>query len=91
MRSRPIRLTFKSILNEFLGTAQDNADDCVNKSRTLPGSKNPYSKLTEDKVKEIRELFATGEYTKKQLSDLYGVTPTSISYIISRKQWSHVV
>lgn len=75
----------------FLGTAKDNADDMKSKGRSLAGELNPQAKLTEIKVREIRELFLAGKHTKKQLSDLYGVTQTLIGRITSNKSWRHIV
>lgn len=54
-----------------------------------PGSKSPTAKITEDDVRAIRKRRASGE-TPKSLGAEYGIHPTSISHIVSRKQWKHV-
>jgi hypothetical protein len=74
----------------FLGTTQDNTKDRDDKNRQCKGEASPHAKLTEEKVKEIRELFATGNYTRQQLSDLFKVSTSTMSYIILRKTWKHI-
>jgi hypothetical protein len=54
------------------------------------GTDFPQSKLDEDKVREIRRLYATGNYTQKQLAEMFGVTQHLICLIIHRKAWAHV-
>jgi len=46
------------------------------------GQKNPASKLTDRQVKEIREQYARGGITQKQLGNKYGVTFQTISKIV---------
>src|ERR1700678_242818 len=55
------------------------------KNTNLHGENSPKAKLTNNQATEIRNLYATKNYTMKQLSEKYGVGPTSISYIISYK------
>ena len=52
-----------------LGTVQDNVNDREERGRRTParGEKNGYAKLTWDNVNDIRSLWSTGNYTKKQL------------------------
>lgn len=54
----------------FLGTDQDNSDDKIRKGRSkhLFGIDNPNSKLTENKVVEIRKLIDEG-YTQQYVSE----------------------
>jgi hypothetical protein len=48
-------------------------------------------KLTLEKAQEIRRLYATGEYTKRALARLFGVTDMIIVRIIRNEIWrSHV-
>ena len=47
------------------------------------GEETNNSKLTNDQAKEIREKYATGSYTQKQLGLLYNVTSTTIYYVIN--------
>jgi hypothetical protein len=76
----------------FLGTAADNAADKVSKGRQsrLQGTDHPMVKLTEQDVREIRNLYAHGLVTMYELARMYGVTRPAIGYIIRRKTWSHI-
>jgi len=53
------------------------------------GENGPAAKLTEDEVRQIRKLYATGNYTQTNLSNLFGVSPPQISKIINFKHWKH--
>lgn len=74
----------------FLGTTKDNTQDRHEKCRDARGEKIGSSKMNEEKVKEIRELYVTGNYTQDQLSNLYGVVQSVISSIVLEKTWKHV-
>jgi hypothetical protein len=54
------------------------------------GINNAAAKLNEAKVLSIREKYKTGLYSHKQLGEQYGVGPSTISYVISKKLWSHI-
>src|SRR5690606_2829424 len=58
------------------GTWGDNMKDKVERGRLVVplGSSNGQAKLTEAKVLEMRSLYASGEYTYRDLADLYGVS-----------------
>lgn len=46
------------------------------------------AKLTEEKVKKIRELYKTGEYTQKKLSEMFQISNGRISEIVNYKAWN---
>jgi len=48
------------------------------------------AKLTDAKVLEIRTIYAAGGISQQKLGERFGVTQSSISYILSRKNWAHV-
>lgn len=60
---------------------------------TKPGPSQPSgenhgrSKLTAKIVRKIRRKFSSGKYTEEHLADKYGVTQTSIFFILTGKQW----
>jgi hypothetical protein len=89
----------------FLGTRTDNAADRTakgrsargdaNGSRTRPenrpkGSSHGRSKLTEEEVREIRLILATGEYEQPHIARAYGVSRTAIYEIHTRRKWGHL-
>lgn len=58
--------------------------------RLRRGSQNNMTKLTEAAVREIRARSAAGE-TRRALGAEFGVTPETISHIVLRQVWRHVV
>jgi len=56
----------------------------------LKGEKNPRSKVNEDIVREIRKLYATGEYSQSKLAKEFGVNQSMVSKIILRQSWGHI-
>lgn len=75
----------------FLGTHQDNRDDCKKKGRTVRGEKNHFAKLDESIVSEIRSLYAGGNISHRELGKRFNVTHTTIGYIVRRKTWGYLV
>ena len=86
----------------FLGTPKDNTQDMLKKGRNNPGDKswtrtNPEklargeragsSKLTWKKVDEIRELYSSGSYSKRELGRIYGVGHNTVSSILNDENW----
>ena len=59
-------------------------------SEALEGEKSSFAKLTEKEVLEIRELYATGNYTQKELGLKYNISPYTINGIIKRRRWKHI-
>lgn len=66
-----------------IGSCQDNVDDMIAKGRAGRGC----SKLTIEKAREIRLLYATGQYTQNELGEKFGVTFGNISCIVLNKSW----
>lgn len=80
----------------FLGTCADNTRDMMRKGRArfnrlvpLRGEANGYAKLNDAAVLSIRAALAQGEKAAS-LAAKHGVTASLISYIKTRKTWSHL-
>ena len=73
----------------FIGTGQDNVDDMVAKSRQAIGVDHGISKLSEDKIREIRMWCSIG-YTHRQIASAYGVSNGNISHIRNGATWGWV-
>lgn len=54
------------------------------------GEKIPLSKLKEFEILSIREFFELGIYTKKELSEIFLVTPEHIRRILKGITWKHL-
>ena len=76
----------------FLGTQQDNAIDRETKHRgNHPrGEKNGRSKLTAEKVVEIRAIYLTGVAGHYMLAEMFGVKKSTIDSLLSRRSWRHI-
>lgn len=47
-------------------------------------------KLTDKKVMEIRELYATGGHTMESIGIRFGIGAPNVCLIVNRKTWAHV-
>lgn len=54
------------------------------------GEAHHKAKLTEDQVREIRQAYAAGSVTFKELGAKYGVATQVVFRIVHRKTWTHV-
>jgi len=82
----------------FLGTAKDNMQDSLSKSRFIStarvaaqtrGEDRYNAKLTQETVKEILKLHSIG-VPKAHLARKYGVSYSCVNNIILGKSWKHV-
>lgn len=71
------------------GTNKDNVDDKIAKNRQSRGSAIGISKLTEEKVLEIRHKRSCGAKCT-DLAIEYNVHPSGISNIVNRRYWKHI-
>jgi hypothetical protein len=77
----------------FLGDHADNVRDMVSKCRHPRGETHGKATVTDDVVREIRRLYkgrsvTTGIYP---LALRYGVSPGTISGIVQRRTWKHIM
>lgn len=70
----------------FLGTQQENMDDCSRKGRKARGSKIPRTILNEELVKEIR----ASKETDRALAKKYNTCFSNINEIRNFKRWKWV-
>ena len=79
----------------FLGTQSDNMRDMYAKGRgqksDQSGSSNGNSKMTENQVREIRRLHATGRVTVAELARQFGLKWSGCDAIVKREHWKEVV
>ena len=90
----------------FLGTRADNNADMDRKGRSNrrgfaigrerhpewwpTGASVPGAKLTDRKVRRIRVLYATGEWSYVRLAAKYEVGRTTVENIVKQRKWKHV-
>ena len=71
------------------GTHKENIHDNIRLGVWPHGESNGNSKLTDNKVKEIRELLRTG-ISQRKLAALFGVSRRTIQLISRERIWKHV-
>lgn len=72
----------------FLGTHQDNVNDCISKNRrAIQKSENsPNTHLTWDDISEIRKLYKEGMF-QKDIGKIFNISQIGISNICNYKRW----
>jgi len=72
-------------------TQSENVKHAYDNGLNAPtkGEQHPNSKLTEAKVREIRDRYDNG-CPQYKLAEEYGVSPQHISYIIRGELWKHI-
>ncbi len=68
------------------GTPKQNGEDKVRHGRSLPGEKNPFSKLTDSQVKEIKSCYTGAWGQQTELARKYGVTQARIQQIVGGRR-----
>ena len=76
----------------FLGTPADNSRDFIEKGGKpgAYGASHYRTRLTENDVKEIRQLYVNSRMTFRQIGERYNLKPVTIHNIVRRKTWTHV-
>lgn len=71
----------------YAGTPKQNSDDKKKHGTSVEGADSRLAKLTEDDVRAIRSQPGTN----REIAEKYGVAPSNISHIRTRKTWRNVV
>lgn len=75
----------------FTGTGLDNVRDCISKYRRKPTctyrEQRWNHKLTEESAKIIREAFASGMYSQRELARMFHVSHTTVRYCVLGRTW----
>jgi hypothetical protein len=71
----------------FMGTQQDNINDCIRKGRMARGTSLPQSKLDEVKVKDMRDMWKTGIITQRELGKIFRVSQSTVERCVNNKSW----
>jgi len=76
--------------NLYYGSVQDNSDDMIRHGNSTLGERNPQARLDENAVREIRKRYRKGE-TQKAIASCFDISFQSVSDIVNKKSWSHIV
>jgi hypothetical protein len=71
------------------GTQADNVKDRVARGRSQRGESHAKAKLTERKVRQIKEMLRA-KIQHKYIALMYGVTVQAVSAIKTERAWRHV-
>ncbi len=76
----------------FIGTRKDNNDDKTFKKRNNSprGESHGSAKMTTKEAREVIDLIKDGRMRLKDIADVYGVHPTTVSGIKSGRKWSYI-
>jgi len=74
----------------FLGTRAENIADRHAKGRSVRGESQGLSKLTDEKVREIKQAWAGRLKTQRQMAQEYGVCNDTVYKICTGKNWKHI-
>jgi hypothetical protein len=76
----------------YLGTHEDNTADMWARGRAnhVRGEQSGTAKLTEEDVHRIRELRRTTLLSFRKIGRLFGVSDTTIRYVVSGRKWAHI-
>lgn len=78
-------------------TAKENTEHSIETGLTdfskfnySRGEATSKSKMTNEDVKELREMYDTGELTLRELSIYFNISITTVWNIVKRKTWTHI-
>lgn len=63
---------------------------CRNNGRSKKGEGNGRAKLTESTVRQIRQMFSTGEHTTADIARLLNIKKCTVSDVVISRTWKHV-
>jgi transposase len=72
------------------GTHLENMADAARKGRMHCGEASAQAKLTESSVRSLYDLYATGDYSQKELGLRFGVGHSIVHGIVTGKRWKHL-
>jgi len=72
-------------------TSKENKEKAWNNGQyTHKGTNHYLAKMDENKVRELRQLYLSGDYTMKELSSYFNICPMTVCNIIHKKEWKWV-
>ncbi|MDW4095146.1 NUMOD4 domain-containing protein [Staphylococcus saprophyticus] len=93
----------KNVINHIDGdktnNTLDNLEWCTARENTIhvyrtglakgkKGNENSQGKLTDEEVIAMRKLYATGDYTQKEIGEFFGVSRENARDIVNGKRWA---
>jgi hypothetical protein len=74
----------------WLGTVGDNNRDQTVRGRRPRGERHGMARLGEGTIRLIRDRYAAGNVSQRQLAREFGISQTHVGEIVRRRIWKHV-
>lgn len=74
----------------LIGLQADNVRDAVERKRNPSGETHNFTKFSADIVKQIRDKYATGNYTQTALCKEYRMSGGNLNWIVKNKIWKRL-
>jgi hypothetical protein len=75
------------LTNLCYGTRAENVADSRAHGTIARGTKNGHARLTDAQVRFARSMKRTNHVSQKQLANIWGVDPSTVSYAVSGASW----
>jgi predicted XRE-type DNA-binding protein len=72
--------------NIYWGTQAQNNADMYRNGHGLCGEKHPNCTITDEIVREIRDLYSTGLFTQQAIADKFEITQSAVSVFVRNKR-----
>jgi hypothetical protein len=76
--------------NLYWGTMAENAQDSLKNGGTTVGERNYNAKSTNEEVRKVRKMYSTGNYTVRQLAEIFSMKNDKVRDIVKFKKWKHI-
>lgn len=63
------------------------SENCLNPNTLMKGEDAPHAKITNEIAEHIRELYISGGFTCRMISDIYGFTSQSVANILHNRTY----
>lgn len=71
-----------------VGTRTENVADAKAKGHILAGERHPNAKLTRGMATEMRRMYASGNFTQRDLATFFGVGVSTVSAIVNGRSYA---
>lgn len=72
------------------GTNKDNTQDASRKNRMAHGERAGLAKLTNEQARQLRTMYASGQYTQRALGRIFSITRESVQNILYYKTFAKI-
>jgi group I intron endonuclease len=63
---------------------------CKSRKGKYVGEEHSQSKVTEEQVREIRQMYENKKFNQSQLASMYNITQSNVYCIVNYKSWKHI-